>query len=120
MSLRADSHSSEAKMSFLTIGEKERMAFSMVSEGRRFTVQVEGKNNLYRGVTFGLTLAGITVHSAAYGNDLLYDATLTLSDDGECRLKVNDKEYDLWQFRKLVLQGIFFGPDVIYGKTGWA
>jgi hypothetical protein len=110
----------EKRTALMTQAEKERMKFEIVSEGRRFTVQVEGKNQLYRGVTFSLTVAGIAVHDAAYGENLLYEAALTLSDDGECRLKVKDKEYDLWQFRKLVLQDIFFGHDVIYGKTGWA
>jgi len=34
--------------------------------------------------------------------------TLTLSNDGECRLKVNGDEYAFWQFRKLALEPILF------------
>lgn len=34
----------------------------------------------------------------------------TISDDKQCRLLVNGKERELWQFRKLALEGlIFFG-----------
>jgi hypothetical protein len=34
--------------------------------------------------------------------------TLTLSNDGECRLKVKDDEYTFWQFRKLALEPLLF------------
>jgi hypothetical protein len=40
---------------------------------------------------------------------------LTLSNDGECRLRVKDvEEYAFWQFRKLALEPIFFGNNL-----GW-
>jgi hypothetical protein len=38
----------------------------------------------------------------------LFSATVTLSNDGECRLKVSGEEYDLWQFRKKALEDLFF------------
>ena len=107
----------EKRKELMTPAEKERMAFSLIDEDRRFVVQVEGRNHLYRGVKFGLTLTGITVHDVASGK-VIHEAALTLSDDGECRLRVEDKEYDLWQFRKLALHDIFFGNDVIHGKPG--
>jgi len=34
--------------------------------------------------------------------------TLTLGKDGGCCLKVEDHEYQFWQFRKLALEPIFF------------
>jgi hypothetical protein len=34
--------------------------------------------------------------------------TLTLSNDGECKLRVNDDEYTFWQFRKLALEPLLF------------
>jgi hypothetical protein len=34
--------------------------------------------------------------------------TLTLSNDGECKLKVNGDEYTFWQFRKLSLEPLLF------------
>jgi len=36
------------------------------------------------------------------------EATLTLNDDGECRLKVNGKEVGQWQFRRKALEDLFF------------
>ena len=109
----------EKRKELLTPAERARLAFSLRDEDRLFVVQVEGQNNLYRGVRFGLTYTGITVHDVVTGRQL-YEATSTLSDDGECRLRIGEKEYDLWQFRKLALQDIFFGHDVIYAKTEWA
>ena len=32
----------------------------------------------------------------------------TISDDKQCRLLVDGKERELWQFRKLALEGLFF------------
>jgi hypothetical protein len=97
----------EIRKSLMTPVEQQRYRFSMASEGRRFSVSVDG-NDVYRGVRFSLVSDGIVVHNVV--NDaLLHEARLTLSNDGECRLKVGEKEYDLWQFRKLVLEDIFFG-----------
>lgn len=39
---------------------------------------------------------------------LLYRATLTLDDLGQCRLKVKEKELERWQFRKLALEEFLF------------
>jgi hypothetical protein len=36
-------------------------------------------------------------------------ATLTLNDEGQCRLKVAGKEYEQWQLRKMVLEPLLFG-----------
>ncbi len=35
-------------------------------------------------------------------------ATLTLNEKGECRLKVNGSECELWRFRQMVLEELFF------------
>lgn len=39
---------------------------------------------------------------------LFMRATLTLTNDGECKLKVGDQELDQWQFRRMALEGLFF------------
>jgi hypothetical protein len=39
---------------------------------------------------------------------------LTLSQEGECRLKVDGVEYSFWQFRKLTLEPIFFDATKEY------
>jgi hypothetical protein len=109
----------EKRKELMNAAERERMNFSIIDDDQRFVVQVEGRNHLYRGVKFGLTYTGITVHNTS-DNKQLYEATLTLSDDGECRLRISDKEYNLWQFRKLVLHDLFFGNEVLYGKREWS
>lgn len=43
-----------------------------------------------------------------YPNGKKLTGILTLSQDGECRLKVDEIEYNFWQFRKLALEPIFF------------
>jgi hypothetical protein len=57
-------------------------------------------------VTLRLTEAGISVYDK--NNKHLWDATLTLNDDGECRLKVNGQELEFWQFRRRALEDLFF------------
>lgn len=78
--------------------------FSVISEGRSVSVFVQG-NNLSRSVVFDLTEDGVSVHT---GDKHIAEATLTLNDEGECRLKVGDKELELWQFRKFALEEFFF------------
>jgi hypothetical protein len=46
--------------------------------------------------------------SVEYADGKTLIGHLTLSQDGECRLKVDGVEYSFWQFRKLVLEPIFF------------
>jgi hypothetical protein len=36
-------------------------------------------------------------------------ATLTLNNEGECRLLVNGQELEEWQFRKMMWEELFFG-----------
>jgi hypothetical protein len=36
-------------------------------------------------------------------------ATLTLNNDGQCRLKINGLEYEQWQVRKMALEPLLFG-----------
>jgi hypothetical protein len=79
--------------------------FGTAANGHTFSVFVDG-NQLYRTVKFGLTDKAICV----YGDDdrLLFEGRVTLSDDGECRLRVGEKELELWQFRRDALEELFF------------
>ena len=38
----------------------------------------------------------------------ILEATLTLNDSGECRVKIGGQEYELWQMRKKALENLFF------------
>lgn len=60
----------------------------------------------FRIVRFYLNGARIT---AQYGDETeIFSATLTLNDEGECRLRIGDENYELWQVRHMALEKLFF------------
>src|SRR5216683_3617796 len=75
--------------------------FRIVGKDKRLAVVVEG-SGIYDSVLFILTDSGIEV--ADKDGKLRFKATPTLSDDGECRLKVGDQERELWHVRKMALE----------------
>lgn len=70
-----------------------------------FSVMVEG-NKVHDTVWFERKENEIAVH----GEEGIpsFSGTLTLNADGECRVKVEDSEYELWQIRKMALERLFF------------
>ncbi len=86
--------------------EKSKYSFKIVNQDWEFWVSVEGPY-IEKGITFRRTSAGINVHDAS-SDKLLFQGILTLSNDGRCKFKVEDAEYDFWQFRKLALEDILF------------
>ena len=81
-------------------------AFKFVqSGGDSFTAMAEGTKVDER-VRFECDRNAITA-KGKYGKPNLM-ATLTLSNDGECRVMIGSREYDLWQFRKMALEHLFF------------
>jgi hypothetical protein len=76
------------------------------SDGNRFTVAVSGKIALNRPITFRLRESDIAVLN---GDDKpMFTATVTISDDGECRLRVGGQELEFWQVRRRALEHLFF------------
>lgn len=82
-----------------------------------FTVLLEG-NQINHSVDFKCDTNGITVNE---NGEKKLQASLTLSNDGECKLRTRrvheDEEEDLsfWQFRKEALEDLFFflgGPVI--------
>ena len=61
-----------------------------------------------RGVRFSLADHEISVESNRLTPPILLKARVVLSDDGECRLAVDDRLLQEWQFLKLVLEPLFF------------
>ena len=57
--------------------------------------------------TFRQTENGIEVING-HTKAVRLSASLTLNDDGECRLKIGDKECEFWQFRRRALEELFF------------
>lgn len=91
-----------------TVNEKEKYAFRFASENGVFTVSVDGQCiETEIGVGFRRTLTGVEVYTPS-DNKLLFKADVTLSNDGECRMKVGEVEYNYWQFRKKALEDVFF------------
>jgi hypothetical protein len=81
--------------------------FNFQGDGNWFGVVLPRRNADMKGVMFYLTPVGITVKDIE-SRRVLHEAVLVLSDDGKCRLKVDNVEYNLWQFRKMVLHWLFF------------
>ena len=72
--------------------------------GNHIVVVKEGRFN--KGVTFRLTQDCIEVLDDA--ERPMFEATLTLNDDGECRFKIGGQEVESWQLRKKALEDLFF------------
>ena len=68
---------------------------------------IHSPNRVAAGVSFHITECGVLVRDVETRTDL-FEGVLTISDDGLCRLKVGEREYDFWQFRKRALQEMFF------------
>jgi hypothetical protein len=78
--------------------------FNVVCSGSVISVGING-DKVHHTITFRLTEWGIDV---GHDLDLRYKATLSLNDDGECRLAVDGKQLESWQFRRLALESLFF------------
>jgi hypothetical protein len=82
--------------------------YNIVLHGTRVSVTHTMDYGISRdAVIFVLTQVAIEVHDRQ--DKLKFKATPTLNEKGECRLKVDGKEIELWHFRKLALEDLFFG-----------
>jgi hypothetical protein len=80
--------------------------FSVAAEnGDDFTVLLKAKD-VHRSVVFTLAEHAILVRDDKGGP--MFDVTATFGDGGECRLKVNAEERDLWQVRRMALEELLF------------
>jgi hypothetical protein len=79
--------------------------FKIDMNDRRIAVIVEG-NKIYDSVLFVLKDTEIEVLDK--DGKPIFKATPTLSDDGQCRLKINGREMELWHLRKMALEDFFF------------
>jgi hypothetical protein len=79
--------------------------FSLAEHGDDFTVLLKAKDVL-RSVVF--TLAGHAIVVRDDNGDRMFDVTATFGDEGQCRLKVNAEERNLWQVRRMALEDLLF------------
>jgi len=91
------------------MGEAQGQKFDIHAESAAFAVFLDRsiyRETPYRVIRFHLEDQRII---ARYGDDTdIFVATLTLNDDGECRLRIKDKNYELWQVRHMALEKLFF------------
>ena len=85
--------------------------FVVVPSGQSFGVLLQDSNINkpvnHRSIVFRVTDTDIDV--ATGDGEQICKATVTLSDDLGCRLKVGNRELESWQFRKTCLEDLFFG-----------
>jgi len=77
-------------------------------ENHVISVILEGIPGMADSVHFCKTESGIEVWDK--NRKHMFVGTPTLNDEGECRLKVKGEEKELWQFRKMALEDLFFTP----------
>lgn len=78
------------------------------SQGGRFSVVRSQNRSIPDSVDFVLVRDKIIVKNDE--DAFLAEATLTLDNNGTCKLKVEGVELEQWQFRRTVLEKLFFGP----------
>ena len=83
-----------------------RDAFYVEANNSRFSVSVP-TSPLHPRILFSL-VNGETIMVEDGKGKLIFEATLTLNDQGECRLKVNGQEREFWQVRRMALEDLFF------------
>jgi hypothetical protein len=86
----------------------QHYAFGFVSQGREFSAVVRG-HKIGASVIFSLDLPSQSIKVRNEKDVLMFDATPTINDEGECRLKVKGQERELWQVRKMALESLLFG-----------
>lgn len=90
----------------------QQLSFRMTKNGNSFLVLREGPRN-YASIEFKWNESEITVRSEmtqnfqTYAKDSLR-VTLTLTDEGDCRIKMDSQELTCAQFRKRVLEDLLF------------
>jgi hypothetical protein len=63
------------------------------------------------GVRFKLQPADGRIRVEGDGVHVVFFAGLTLNDDGECRLVVDEQQLDLWQVLRRALEPLLFSVD---------
>jgi len=85
--------------------------FSVVASSRQFSVirVSDPMTSASESVDVRCQRDDITVHRAnTSGEELMFTATLTLNNEGRCKLKVNGVEMEQWQVRRMALEALLF------------
>ena len=79
--------------------------FSIAENAGDFTVTLQAKE-VRQSVIFGLGEHTISVRDDK--SNPMFDVSLTFTDEGKCRLNVNNQPRELWQVRRMALEELFF------------
>jgi hypothetical protein len=79
--------------------------FSIAENAGDFTVTLQAKN-VRQSVIFSLAEHAISVRDDK--GTPMFDVSLTFTDEGKCRLIVNNQPRELWQVRRMALEELFF------------
>jgi hypothetical protein len=86
--------------------ERGEAIFSVIEGGStRFSVIAKMDHVGHKSVSF---VSGVDEIAVSMEGNQLFKATVTLSNDGNCRVLIDGKEHDLWQVRKMALETLFF------------
>jgi hypothetical protein len=91
-----------------TLPANSNVRLSVEVRAGRFSVVRTENGSIPDTVDFALVRDAITVTND--DGETLASATLTLDDSGRCRLRVGSAELEQWQFRRKMLEELFFGP----------
>ena len=85
--------------------ENSLYEFSVTEDTGDFTVLLKAKD-LRLSVIFSLTEHAISVRDDK--SSPMFDVSLTFTDEGKCRLNVNNQQRELWQVQRMALEELFF------------
>jgi hypothetical protein len=98
----------------LSKGPPYYYSFRFKVENNTIIALIEG-HRLHESITF--RLSGDAIEVMGKDGKLLLSGKATLNNDGDCRLRVNGDELELWQFRKKALEDLFFTVPADYMRT---
>jgi hypothetical protein len=80
--------------------------YKVFNEHALTSVYLEGNRVHGKRVFFKQGEAGISIENE---KGLMFQATLILTDSGQCRFLVDGTEKEFWQVRRMALEDLFFG-----------
>ncbi|MGB2604357.1 MAG: hypothetical protein WBC78_12235 [Candidatus Sulfotelmatobacter sp.] len=95
----------DERKTLLERGPEPHYGLKLVINGKNAAVVLDG-NGSQDSVLF--RLADTAIEIIHRSGKVLCTATPTLNDEGQCRLIVEGKERELWHFRKMGLEELFF------------
>ena len=97
----------ETRNSSFPEGDPDKLVLKISERGKTVRVYWDDMYGSSQNIFVELTLTEQNV-SAKDNESTLFEAFICLNDDGDCKLKISGKEYDLWQVRRKALEKLLF------------